>query len=482
MFASTSSQTKNKNASQRGESVARAAFAGSAALLAYTAIGYPLLVAGLSRLRPRPVAKAMVESDAELPGVTMIIAAYNEEAAIRSKIDNSLALDYPQDKLEIIVVSDCSSDATDEIVCNHPQNGEDWGEVYLHRMAKRGGKTAAQNEAALRARGEILLFSDATSDYDADVLRTIIPNFADPQVGCVAGRLIYVDPAKSGVGQGARSYWGYEIALKQSESRLFSLIGVSGCLYAVRRSAYRALPADASSDFSIAGDMVAQNLRAVLEMDAICREETNRRVGKELKMRTRIMTQTYRDLWRLRSLMNPRKTGFYAVQLWSHKVCRYFAPLFLLVGSAASLRLASRSKFHRYLVAAQGAILLAAALGTALERRNGRQNPLPKILALPRYFLLSNAAPLMALWKVLSGERYAQWETGREMPDSQTPGQKVPTGTIAGPTAPAPDASVNGETSLDAAQPAPTWTSDRSEPVLNLASTSPLQAATAKQP
>lgn len=399
--------------SHRSETVARAAFAGSAALLLYTAAGYPLLVGALSRLRPRPVAKA-VPPESDLPRVTMIITAYNEEAAIHAKIDNSLALDYPKDKLEIIVVSDCSSDKTDEIVCNHPKNGEGWGEVYLHRMPDRGGKTAAQNAAVERARGEILLFSDATADYDADVLRALIPNFADPEVGCVAGRLIYVDPAQSGVGQGAKSYWSYEIALKQSESRLFSLIGVSGCLYAVRRSAYRPLPSDASSDFSIAGDMVSQGLRAVLEMDAICREETNRRAKKELAMRTRIMTQTYRDLWRVRALMNPRKTGFYALQLWSHKVCRYAAPLFFLVGAISSLKLASKSKPHRFLVAVQGAIVLAAAWGTWLERRSGGQTPSPKILAMPRYFLMSNAAPLLAVWKVLRGERFASWETARE--------------------------------------------------------------------
>lgn len=413
-----------------GESLARAAFAGSVALLFYTAIGYPSLVALVSRLRPRDVAKSDVaKSDIALPTVTMIITAYNEEAAIRAKIDNSLALDYPSQKLEIIVVSDCSSDKTDEIVCSHPRNGKNWGDVALHRLPQRGGKTAAQNAAVERARGEILLFSDATSDYDADVLRALIPNFADPQVGCVAGRLIYVDPSKSGVGQGARSYWNYEIALKQSESRLFSLIGVSGCLYAVRRSAYRPLPDDASSDFSIAGDMVAQNLRAVLEMGAVCREETNRRVDKELKMRTRIMTQTYRDLWRQRALMNPRKTGFYALQLWSHKVCRYAAPLFLLVACTASLRLARRSKMHRFLVGAEGAIVLAAALGALLERSAARKNDaskeagesqLLKMLALPRYFLMSNAAPLLALWKVLRGERFASWETARETPVAST--------------------------------------------------------------
>ena len=414
-------QTRRRATNQ---SIAHATFVGSSALLLYTAIGYPIVVATLSRLRPRPVAKSTPQSEEELPTVTMIITAYNEEAAIRAKIDNSFALDYPMSKFEIIVVSDCSGDNTDEIVCRHPRNGTNWGEVYLHRLPQRGGKTAAQNAAVERARGEILLFSDATADYDADVLRAIIPNFADPEVGCVAGRLIYVDPAQSGVGQGAKSYWGYEISLKQSESRLFSLIGVSGCLYAVRRSAYRPLPSDASSDFSIAGDMVSQGLRAVLEMNAICREETNRDARKELTMRTRIMTQTYRDLWRQRALMNPLKSGFYAVQLWSHKVCRYAAPLFLLVGFLASLRLASGSKTHRILAGAQSALIVAGAISTLLQRLGVSQNQL-KVLALPRYFLISNAAPLLALWKLLRGERFASWETARETPLSSTDAARV---------------------------------------------------------
>lgn len=394
----------------KGVTLARATFAASTALLVYTAVGYPALVAVMSRLRPRPVRKAA----GDLPQVTVIITAYNEEAAIQEKLDNTFELDYPAELLEVIVVSDCSSDRTDDIVRAHPRYGDEWGQVRLCRLPKRGGKTAAQNAAVLEARGEILLFSDATSAYEPDVLRAILPNFADPEVGCVAGRLIYVDPAKTGVGSGARSYWGYEVFIKTCESQIFSLIGVSGCLYAVRSSAYRPLVPEASSDFVIATEMVEQGLRAVFEPDAVCREETNRRAGRELSMRTRIITQTYRDLWRMRAMMNPLRSGFYAVQLFSHKVLRYAVPLFLLVNLAASLRLASRSRLHRFLVAAQTLIGVVAAVSSLLERTEARGNKVARLLALPRYFLLSNAAPLLAIWKVLSGERYAQWETVRE--------------------------------------------------------------------
>ena len=388
---------------------ARAVFGLNSALLLYTALGYPLLVAILSRLRPRPVCKSENE-----PTVSVIISAYNEEAAIQEKLDNTFALDYPREKLEIIVVSDGSSDQTDQIVQAHPHAGKGWGEVRLHRMEARGGKTTAQNAAATIARGEILLFSDATSEYESGVVRALVPNFADSSVGCVAGRLIYVDPAQTGVGRGAGSYWNYETFIKSAESRIFSLIGVSGCLYAVRRDAYRSLPGDASSDFSIASDMVEQNLRAVFEPLAVCREETNRRASREIAMRTRIITQTYRDLWRIRALMNPFRAGFYAVQLVSHKVFRYAVPLFLIGNFIASLQLSRSSKFHRFLLGAQFLIGVLAALSSLLERTCAKTHKIAKILSIPRYFLFSNAAPLWALWKVARGERYAQWETLRE--------------------------------------------------------------------
>src|SRR4030095_11295893 len=165
-----------------------------------------------------------------------------------------------------------------------------------------------------------------------------------PTVGCVAGRLIYVDPSASTIGQGARSYWGYETFLKQRESRVCSLIGASGCLYAVRRSAYVPLYHEACSDFIIATKMVEQGLRTIYEPDAICEEETNSRADKEFRMRVRVITQTYNDLWRHRHIFNPFRYGVYALQLFSHKVMRYLVPVFLAMLFISSLVLASRSR------------------------------------------------------------------------------------------------------------------------------------------
>lgn len=372
----------------------------SVAALGYTYVGYPLLLELVSRLRARPVRRGTFA-----PTVSVVITAYNEERDLAAKLENTLALDYPKDKLEVIVASDCSNDRTDEIARAFAARG-----VRLHRQAERRGKTAAQNAAVEISRGEITLFSDATTLYRPDVLTVMMPDFADATVGCVAGRLLYVDPSDSAVGSGARSYWGYETFLKERESRIVSLIGVSGCLYAVRRTAYVPLYEEACSDFIIATKMVEQNLRAVYQPGAVCTEETNRRADKELRMRVRVIAQTFTDLWRHRPMLNPLRGGFYSVQLLSHKVMRYAAPLFLAACLASSAALASRSVFYLLIFAGQVAFYAAALASWALQTF-GVHN---RLLALPQYFVLANLASVLGFYKFVRGERYASWEPIRE--------------------------------------------------------------------
>jgi cellulose synthase/poly-beta-1,6-N-acetylglucosamine synthase-like glycosyltransferase len=381
--------------------VAEIVFWSSVVALSYTYAGYPLLVLLMSALRSRTVSRAPYE-----PKVSVIITAYNEERDLRAKLENTLVLDYPQDKLEVIVASDCSTDHTDEIAREFAARG-----VRLHRQTERLGKTAAQNAAVELARGELILFSDATTLYQPDVLRVMTPNFADSSVGCVAGRLVYVDPAETSVGHGARSYWNYETFLKKHESRACSLIGASGCLYAVRRDAYVPMYNEACSDFLIATKMVEQGLRAVYEPDAVCTEETNRRADKEMRMRVRVITQTYTDLWRHRAMMNPVRSGFYAIQLFSHKVLRYFVPVFLIALLISSGLLAPRSWFYAAAFAAQILFYALGVLGGLLEHAGAKRL---RLLALPQYFMLTNIASVIAGYKFLRGERYARWEPIRE--------------------------------------------------------------------
>jgi cellulose synthase/poly-beta-1,6-N-acetylglucosamine synthase-like glycosyltransferase len=375
--------------------MAEAIFWLSAAALFYTYVGYPIMLALVSTVRPRRVRRGDFEAT-----VSVVITAYNEERDLAAKLENTLALDYPSELLEIIVGSDCSSDRTDEIVREFASR-----RVRLHRQAKRLGKTAAQNAAVEKASGEIILFSDATSLYQPDALKAVMPSFADPTVGCVAGRLVYVDPAQSRIGRGARSYWSYETFLKKHESRACSLIGASGCLYAVRRSAYVPLYHEACSDFIIATKMVEQGLRAIYEPNAVCTEETNRHSDKEMKMRVRIIAQTFTDLWRHVEMMNPFRSGFYAIQLLSHKVMRYFVPFFLIAIFAASVALTSSGAYRLFLFA-QLAGYACAALAWILDALGVRS----RLLAFPQYFVLANVASLLALYQFLRGERYAHWE------------------------------------------------------------------------
>jgi len=368
----------------------------SAAALFYTYAGYPLLLALVSALRPLKVRRGKFE-----PTVSIIITAYNEERDLAAKLENTLALEYPPELLEIIVASDCSTDRTDEIVRQFTGRG-----VRLHRQTKRLGKTAAQNAAVEMAHSEIILFSDATSLYQPNAVRALMPNFADSSVGCVAGRLEYVDSSDSRVGRGARSYWSYETFLKRHESRVGSLIGASGCLYAVRSSAYIPLYHEACSDFIIATKMVEQGLRAVYEPSAVCTEETNRQADKELKMRVRIIAQTFTDLWRHRAMLNPLRSGFYGVQLLSHKVLRYLVPFFLMGLFVASVALAPGSMIYRVILAAQVACYACPALAWGLDLLGIRS----RLLSFPQYFMLANLASLIACYQFLRGERYARWE------------------------------------------------------------------------
>lgn len=379
--------------------LAKLIFFSSVGLLVYVYVGYPLLVWSVSRLAPRNVLRSAYE-----PTVTIVIAAYNEARDIRSKLENTLTIDYPPDKLEIIVASDSSTDRTDDIVREFAGKG-----VKLFRQDERKGKTSAQNLAVEKATGEIILFSDATTLYEPGVLRAMLPNFADASVGCVAGKLVYVDDSGSRIGRGAKSYWSYETLLKQSESTACSLVGTSGCLYAVRRSAYIPMYPEACSDFLISTLVYKQGLRTVFEPAAVCTEETNREFRKEFQMRVRVTVRTLTDLWRNAEMLNPVKTGFFAVQLVSHKILRYAVPFMLIGMWLSSGFLAMYSQVFLAIFSVQTLFYAFALAGMALETFGTSS----RIFAVPLYFALVNTASFIAFYKVLRGEKIVSWETVR---------------------------------------------------------------------
>ncbi|HKQ80559.1 MAG TPA: glycosyltransferase family 2 protein [Blastocatellia bacterium] len=384
--------------------IAQVAFIAATAMMTFIYAGYPALMFALSLIFRRPVRR-----DDITPRVSIIIAAYNEDRDIEAKLKNTLELDYPRDRMEIIVASDCSTDRTDEIVRSFSARG-----VILYRQPERFGKTVAQNHAVKVSSGEILIFSDATTMYEPDAIRKIVRSFADPEVGCVAGQLIYVDASSSAVGKGCRSYWGYEKFLKRCESRIGSLVGVSGCMYAVRRICHARLANDMIDDFVIATEIHLQGVRTVYEPEAIAVEDTNRRAKDEFRMRVRVIKQTLSALRRYRSALNPFEHKMFAIQMIAHKVLRYAVP-FLLIAALVASGWASVSAsvsvgWLRLAFIGQLALYAAAVVGFIGERLKIKLGP----LAIPYYFVLVNAASLVAFLKALYGETYVVWEPVRD--------------------------------------------------------------------
>jgi cellulose synthase/poly-beta-1,6-N-acetylglucosamine synthase-like glycosyltransferase len=336
----------------------------------------------------------------DLPSVTILVTAYNEEKCIRGKLDNISRLDYPRELLNTIVVSDASSDATEEIARHF-----DPAHVSVLRVEGRQGKTACQNAGAAVARGDILVFTDATTQLDPGALRGLVENFAASDVGCVAARPIYLS-TENATSQGCESYWTYELRLRAAESSFGCLIGVSGCLYAVRRSAYVPIDPALISDFVIAMKMREQRLRTVLAANATCFEHTLDRGSRELAMRVRVALRSMHALIQERRFLNPWRYGSLAWALWSHKVLRYASPVLWITALAANIRLAGDSFFYRVLLVAQCVLILAGVLGFFLQ---GKRSTLG-IFGQPYYFLLTNVASLIATLRYLKGDRMVTWK------------------------------------------------------------------------
>jgi cellulose synthase/poly-beta-1,6-N-acetylglucosamine synthase-like glycosyltransferase len=391
--------------------IVQAIFTVAVAMIGLIYIGYPMLIFILSRLFAFPVRQAEIT-----PSVSFVIAAYNEEKDIARKIENTLALDYPREKLEILIASDCSTDGTDEIVLGYTGLG-----VYLHRQPERAGKTVAQNRAVKISTGEILIFSDATTMYGTDALRRIVRNFADPAVGCVAGQLIYVDRTSTAVGRGCRSYWGYEKFLKSCESQLRSLIGVSGCLYAVRRSCHAKLANDMIDDFVIATEIHLQGLRTIYEPDAISTEDTNNRARDEFRMRVRVIEQTMSALDRYRQVLNPFRHGMFAIQMICHKLLRYTLPVWLLIALITSALLMRSSDFFALVFLLQLLFYALSVAGYLGERFKLSHS----LLSMPYYFVLVNVASLVAFLKYIRGEAHVVWDPVRSGADPLRTGGAV---------------------------------------------------------
>jgi len=365
------------------------------ALLLYVYVLYPLLVRVLGACFGTPVRRGT-----DLPSVTIVITAYNEEKCLRGKLENISRLDYPPELLDTLVVSDASSDATEEIARQF-----DPARVSVLRVEGRQGKTACQNAAAAIARSDILVFTDATTQIDPGAVRGLVENFADSDIGCVAARPVYLSREDNATSQGCASYWNYELRVRAAESSFGCLIGVSGCLYALRRSAYLPIDPGLISDFVVAMKMRQQGLRTVLAADALCYEHTLDRGSRELAMRVRVAVRSLHALMQERRFLNPLRYGRLAWALWSHKALRYASPVLWIAALVANIRQADHIGY-RVLLIVQCALILAGVLGYFVQAKRSTSG----LLGQPYYFLLTNVASLIATLRYLKGDRMVTWK------------------------------------------------------------------------
>jgi cellulose synthase/poly-beta-1,6-N-acetylglucosamine synthase-like glycosyltransferase len=383
----------------------------SAVLLVYVYAAYPVVLA----LFVRVMGPKTVQLDERIrPRVTLIVSAFNEEAVIDGKLRNSLQLDYPHDRLEILVVSDCSTDRTDEIVA-----GFTGSQVSLLRMPERSGKTAGLNQAVRRASGEILVFSDANAHYHRDSIINLVRNFGDPRVGAVTGESRYWIGEGDYSTESENAYWRYELALKKLESQLGSLVGGDGAIYSIRKALYVDLdPADLS-DFVNPLQIVHQGYRNVYEPRAVCHEGGAESFSAEFRRKVRIINRACRAAWKMRALLNPIRYGSFALQFLSHKVLRWMAPIFMLLLFGSNLFLAFYSAFYAITLVLQVAFYALALIGWRVSSRPTQH----RVFYIPYYFCAVNLASLVGMIEALRGRRYTTWNSSRrEQAQPDTPG------------------------------------------------------------
>jgi cellulose synthase/poly-beta-1,6-N-acetylglucosamine synthase-like glycosyltransferase len=385
----------------------------STGAMAYVLAGYPLLLKLIVAFRgPRPIRRADVT-----PRLSFVISAYNEAAVIREKLENALSLDYPRDLLQIVVISDCSSDGTDEIVKSFERHG-----VTLARMAQRRGKTAGLNATVPTLTGEIVVFSDANAMYEAGALRMLARNFADAEVGYVTGEARYLKNGQAPADVGERAYWGYEMQMKRLETQLGSMVGGDGAIYAIRRALWRTLPEDAINDFLNPLQIVAAGWRGVYEPDAVCWEETGGGVRSEYKRRVRIVSRSWRAVFQARGVLNPLRVGLFAWSVWSHKVLRWASGFFAVGAGASFLVLYARWAAASPIVTLSvTAATVVGVVATTVGRRT---------FGMAAYFGVINAASLVGLYKGSIGSVSGVWAPPRAVEPSTDVAALVPVGRV----------------------------------------------------
>jgi biofilm PGA synthesis N-glycosyltransferase PgaC len=376
---------------------------GAIALIVYVYVGYPALVAALARRRARPAPGPWHGE----PPVTVVVVAYNEEERIAARVRNLLALDYPRDRLEVIVASDGSSDATVQHACQV----DHLGMLRVVAFAERRGKAAVLNDVVPMARGTIVVLADARQRFDGDALRALVAPFAHPRVGAVSGELMLTDDpdADRRVARGVGLYWRYEKFIRRAESGLDSSVGATGAIYALRKVLFAPIPVTTILDDVLIPMQVARRgYRVVFEPRALAWDRVAPTADGEFRRKTRTLAGNFQLFARHHWLLDPRQNRLW-FQTMSHKALRLAVPLLLGVVLAASLALAAAGSLVALaLVAAQAAFYALGFAGAAAARLGRRAGA----AAVPFTFCLLNWAVVVGLWRYLTARQAVTWERG----------------------------------------------------------------------
>ena len=383
---------------------------GSILVVLYSYFGYPALLYLIGRFRKRRLRQSALDDGT--PSVCLIISAFNEETVLYDKIQNSLSLHYPAEKLTILVASDGSTDRTVEIA----EGFADYGVEVFHGSERRG-KSAVLNDVIPRRSEDIIVFTDANSVFSTDAVSRLVRRFSDPSIGCVVGRLRYVNGDSSSVGKGEGAYWKYEGMVSRLESALSSVLVANGSIFAIRRKLFQTLYPEVANDFQIPIDIAAEGAGIIYEPGAEAIEHTTALWREEFQRKIRIILRGLTGY----SVLSGRIRGFRRWQFISHKLLRWMIGMYLLTAFAANAVLVSSSVFYAGMFACQ-----VVFYGFALIGSRFRHSETPrKVFYVPFYFTMVNTAALVGLLKFLAGKRQRVWEKAESTRQAAVPAEQT---------------------------------------------------------
>lgn len=365
-------------------------------MILYTYFGYPALFFLVSLFREKPVQKGDIT-----PSVSIIIAVHNEEKIINKKMENMLAINYPKEKLEILVISDCSQDSTDQMIRHFERDG-----VKLIMLEQRRGKEYAQGVGVEQSRGEIMVFTDASAMLEKNALLNLVRNLSDPTVGCVTSedRTLLDEGKESEEG----AYVKYEMILRRLESKVGSVAGLSGSFFAIRRELCDEWSPGYASDFLLPLRSVMAGFRAVSDTHSLAYYKTVPSSQQEFRRKVRTVTRGLEVLFRNLRILNPLRFGFFSLQIISHKLFRWLVPFFLIIVFLTNLFLVTKHHFYLFFLFAQLLFYLMAGLAFLFPCLNKM-----KIFRIPSFFCLVNLSILVAWFETIGGKKHIVWEPSK---------------------------------------------------------------------